>query len=92
MPGMDVEILETLRRQWAEEAGKRTQGSEPNLPRSFAMDMYASVCRAHMECFGTTREDLAVVASKNHKHSVTNPYAHYRKPLTVEEVLAARPE
>jgi acetyl-CoA acetyltransferase len=89
--GMDVEILETLRSQWAGEAGKQPQGSGSNLPRSFAMDMYASVCRAHMECFGTTQEDLAVVASKNHNHSVSSPYAHYRKPLTVEAVLAGRP-
>jgi acetyl-CoA acetyltransferase len=44
-----------------------------------------------MEAFGTTQEDLAVVASKNHNISAHNPYAQYRKPMTVEEILAARP-
>ncbi len=89
--GMDVEILETLRAQWAEESQTQVKAKGSNLPRSFAMDMYANVCRTHMDAFGTTQEDLAVVASKNHRHSVHNPYAQYRKPLTVEEVLAGRP-
>jgi acetyl-CoA acetyltransferase len=90
--GMDVEILEDLRTRWAEEA-RRFGGGQGggNAPRSFAMDMYASICRAHVEAFGTTQEDLAVVASKNHNHSVHNPYAQFRKPMTVEEIMAARP-
>lgn len=88
--GMDVESLDILRSQWGEEGAKRPSESGPELPRSFAMDMYASICRAHMECFGTTREDLAVVASKNHNHSVANPHAHFKKPMSVEDVLAGR--
>jgi acetyl-CoA acetyltransferase len=43
-----------------------------------------------MDAFGTTQEDLAVIASKNHNNSVHNPYAQYRKPMTVEEVLSGR--
>jgi acetyl-CoA acetyltransferase len=43
-----------------------------------------------MAIYGTTQRDLAVVASKNHNHSVNNPYAQYRKPMNVEEVLAGR--
>ncbi len=92
--GMDVEILAELQAQWAEEearfggdAGETAQA----LPKTVAMDMYASHCRTHMEAFGTTQHDLAVVASKNHMNSVHNPYAQYRKPMTVEEVMAARP-
>ena len=64
---------------------------ENNAPRSFAMDMYASTCRTHIELFGTTQRDLAVVASKNHNNSVHNPLAQYQKPMTVEEVMAGRP-
>jgi acetyl-CoA acetyltransferase len=90
--GMDMEIIEDLRRKWKEEAKKfRSQDRANNMPRSFAMDMYADKCRAHMTAFGTTQGDLAVVASKNHNHSVHSPYAQYRKPMTVEEVLAGRP-
>lgn len=58
--------------------------------RSVFMDVYASLTRAHMRRFGTTREQLAAVAAKNHAHSVHNPYAQFRKPLTVEEILSAR--
>ena len=89
--GMDVEILETLRIQWAEEARRLSEvGKDENKLRSFAMDMYASMCRVHMEQFGTTQEDLAVVASKNHNHSVHNPFAQYQKAMTVDEILAGR--
>jgi acetyl-CoA acetyltransferase len=90
--GMDMEILEEDRARWAAEAkkiGKEDFGA--GKQRSFAMDMYASICRAHMDTFGTTQEDLAYIAAKNHNHSVHNPYAQYRKPMTVEEILAGRP-
>lgn len=90
--GMDMEIIEDLRRRWTEEAEREGQCGDARLemPRSFAMDMYASHCRLHMETFGTTQRDLAIVAAKNHNHSVHNPYAQYRKPMTVDEVLAGR--
>jgi acetyl-CoA acetyltransferase len=89
--GMDMEIVEELRKRWSEEAKKfETHGNGEDMPRSFAMDMYASICRAHIEAFGTTQRDLAVVASKNHYHSVHNPYAQFRKPFSVEEIISAR--
>ena len=91
--GMDMEVLEELKRKWSEEAKRFGGGQEAGeeLPRSFAMDMYAKICRAHIQAFGTTQRDLAVVASKNHAHSVHSPYAQFRKPMSVEEVLAGRP-
>jgi acetyl-CoA acetyltransferase len=90
--GMDVETLEELRIRWAEKARKfGDQGKEGDTGRrTIAMDMYANHCRVHMDAFGTTQEDLAVIASKNHNSSVDNPYAQYRKPMTVEEVLSGR--
>ncbi len=36
-----------------------------------------------------TREDLARVAVKNHRHGALNPKAHLRRLLTLEQVLAA---
>src|SRR5260370_1360614 len=59
--------------------------------RSVFMDIYAAMTRAHMRLFGTTQEQLAHVSSKNHGHAVHNPKAHFRKAMTVEEVLARRP-
>ena len=59
--------------------------------RSVFMDVYAAFARFHMARFGTTRAQIAAVCAKNHGHSVHNPRAQYRRPFTVEEVLAARP-
>ncbi|WP_226553881.1 thiolase family protein [Celeribacter naphthalenivorans] len=58
--------------------------------RSVFMDIYSAMARFHMKTFGTTEEQIAAVASKNHWHSQFNPKAQYRFPLTVEEVLADR--
>ena len=58
--------------------------------RTKFMDIYAALCRAHMARFGTTQRQLAIVASKNHDHSVHNEKCHFRKAMTVEQVLASR--
>lgn len=44
-----------------------------------------------MRTTDVTREDLADVAVKNHRHSVHNPNAMYRKEFSREEVLGSRP-
>ena len=58
---------------------------------SVFMDVYAAFAKHHMAAYGTTRDHLAHVASKNHRHSVDNPRAQFRKPFSVEDVLSARP-
>ena len=45
----------------------------------------------HMHRYGTTEEQLAKVAVKNHEHGVMNPKAHFQKRITVQEVLSSRP-
>ncbi|OZF26122.1 thiolase family protein [Rhodococcus sp. 14-2483-1-2] len=65
---------------------------EPDVGRrSVFMDIYAAMARSHMRQYGTTQEQIAAVAAKNHLHAVSNERAHYRKPMTVNEVLAGRP-
>lgn len=59
--------------------------------RSVFMDIYASLARLHMKTFGTTQRQIAAVAAKSHVHSTRNPLAQFQYPLTIEEVLAARP-
>jgi acetyl-CoA acyltransferase len=56
--------------------------------RSVFMDIYSAQARFHMKQFGTTVEQIAGVAAKNHWHSQWNPFAQYRHPMTVAEVLA----
>ena len=45
----------------------------------------------HMHKYGTTEEQLAKVAVKNHEHGVLNPKAHFQKRISVSEVLASKP-
>ncbi|CAG9182230.1 hypothetical protein LMG23992_04692 [Cupriavidus laharis] len=66
-------------------------GSESDRPYSRFMAIYAALCRHHMKTYGTTQRQIAAVSAKNHQHSVHNPYSQFRKPLSVEEVLAAPP-
>ncbi|MEE9196904.1 MAG: thiolase domain-containing protein, partial [bacterium] len=53
--------------------------------------LFALIARRHMHEFGTTREDLAAVAVKNHAHGQLNPNAHLQKEITLQEALDARP-
>lgn len=55
-----------------------------NLPA-----LYAIIARLHMHEFGTTEEDLAKIAVKNHKNAVHNPKAQFRKEIKVEDVLSS---
>lgn len=50
---------------------------------------YALYATAHMTRFGTTEEDLALVAVKNHKYAVMNPIAHLHNKVTVDDVLSS---
>jgi acetyl-CoA C-acetyltransferase len=49
--------------------------------------LYALMARAHMEKYGTTREQLAMVAVKNHYNGSLNPLAQYPFKVSVETVL-----
>ena len=49
--------------------------------------LYAMMARAYMERYGLTREELAAVPVKNHKHAINNPNAQYPSTLTIEGVL-----
>ncbi|MBW2529496.1 MAG: thiolase domain-containing protein [Deltaproteobacteria bacterium] len=52
---------------------------------------YAMFANAHMHKYGTTREQLLQVAVKNHFYGARNPYALFRKEITVEKALASDP-
>ncbi|MFF9347417.1 lipid-transfer protein [Streptomyces sp. NPDC014734] len=52
--------------------------------------IFGNAAREHMDRYGTTEAQLAAVGAKNHRHSVNNPYAQFRAPYTVDEVLAAK--
>jgi acetyl-CoA acetyltransferase len=50
---------------------------------------FALLTRRLMQDHGLTAEDLARVAVKNHGNAALNPYAQFRKPRTLEQVLAS---
>ncbi len=49
--------------------------------------LYAMLARAHMARYGTTREQLADVAVKNHRHGLKNPHAQFHLDIDVDAVL-----
>jgi len=65
--------------------------SAPGEGRSIFMDAYAMNARWHMNKYGSTQRQMALVCAKNHRHGSLNPLAQYRNSMTVEEVLADRP-
>ncbi|RLE32088.1 thiolase domain-containing protein, partial [Candidatus Acetothermia bacterium] len=70
------------------------KGGDPMWEYPFGMTFpgyYALIARAHMARYGTTAEQLALVAVKNHRYANLNPYAHMHKEITVEDVLRSRP-
>ena len=66
-------------------------GTTSDKPFSKFMEIYAAMCRQHMKAWGTTQRQIAAVSAKNHTHSVHNPFSQFRKPFTIEEILAAPP-
>jgi acetyl-CoA acetyltransferase len=79
----------------AEQMTKKIKGLIPieegaNLQVDMGMVMpafFALMAMRHMEEYGTTREQLAQVSVKNHKHGALNPFAQYQKEVTLDEVL-----
>ena len=89
---VDVELMQALLDglQKSAAAGGAAQGaSGAGEKRSMFMDIYAAVARAHMQRYGTTAEQFAMVSAKNSRHGAMNPRAQFREALTVEQVLAA---
>jgi len=100
LAGMDVEVAAEEATRFAQEDRKRKEreakekGIElpPEKPggHSAFMDWYAMGARMHMEHYGTTQRQLAIIAAKNHNNSTVNPLAQYTFPQTVEQVLEDR--
>lgn len=53
--------------------------------------LFAMIAHRHMYEYGTTREQMAAVAVKNHGNGAKNPYAHMRKIITMEQALNGKP-
>ncbi len=101
MAGTDVEETEARMARWREEEQKRKEQqkaeNKTEAPpekaggHSVFMDFYAAGARRHMERYGSTQRQLAVIAAKAHNNSALNPLAQYTFPMTVEQVMEDRP-
>lgn len=96
--GTDVTNVPSMTEAWVkrlQELGIETSAEDvvdpKNYTRSPMMDMYAYMIRWHMKAFGTTQQQLALIASKNHWHGSMNPKAQYQIEMSVEDVLTDRP-
>ncbi|MGC0364432.1 sterol carrier protein 2 [Rhodococcus sp. 27YEA15] len=70
-----------------DETVDRRRGAEPDSP--VAPRYFGNAGLEHMERFGTAPETFAQIAVKARKHAAGNPYAVFRNPVTVEEVMAS---
>ena len=74
----------------ARSAGAMAQGTTLAKFGFMFVALYSMQLRRWMERTGVTQEQFARVAVKNSYNGSLNPYAQFRKPLTLEEVLNSR--
>ena len=53
--------------------------------------LYAMIATKHMNDYGTTREQLAQVAVKNHANGALNPNAQFKREISIDAVINAPP-
>lgn len=72
--------------------GGRGQGISPEgiLGSGLMPAVFGQAGVEHMRKYGTTFEQFAKVAVKNHKHSMANPYSQYQVEMSLEDVMNAR--
>ena len=86
---VDVEVMQQIMSQMAAASKKNGGEGGAGESRSMFMDLYAMAARDHMRRYGSTKEQFARVAVKNHYHGSLNPHAQYRERYTLEEILAS---
>jgi len=82
---------------WEKNSESDTTGAintafDPILDRPFfagAIAGLAVMAQTYAHVHGATRRDAARVAVRDRRHACLNPYAHLRKEITIEEVLAS---
>ncbi len=64
-------------------------GGHPVMGTASAPAVFALAATRAMQVWGWTREDFARVAVKNHDNGADHPKAHFRKRVSVEQVLGS---
>lgn len=55
-------------------------------PSPLTAQLFGNAAKEHMNKYGTTKDHLAKIAYKNHKHSTNNPYSQFQKEYSMEEI------
>jgi acetyl-CoA acyltransferase len=55
-----------------------------------APQIFGNAGREHMERYGTTQQQFARIAEKNHRHSANNPDAQFQDVYSLEQILDSR--
>lgn len=71
-------------------AGASDEEWEASLGVTFP-SLYAMIAREHMYRFGTSREQLSMIAVKNHKHASMNKLAQFPKELSLSDAVNSSP-
>ncbi len=66
---------------------RHIRGWDEKIP--MAPQLFAAAGREYRERHGTRPETFARISEKARRHAANNPYAIFRQPLTVEEILAS---
>lgn len=70
-----------------EEVALGQPGADPAAP--IAAQLFGGAGVAHMERYGTKPETFGRISVKARKHAANNPFAVFRDPVTLDEVMAS---
>ncbi|MGC8605382.1 MAG: thiolase family protein [Desulfomonilaceae bacterium] len=86
--GIDRLDKDRLVAEYRDVATQCGRNFEIGADHTIFMDTYAMQACWHMQEWGTTQEQIAIAASKNHYNGSLNPKAQYQFEVPVEKVLA----
>ncbi|MDY0012571.1 MAG: lipid-transfer protein [Rhodocyclaceae bacterium] len=75
--------------QRLDDATRLSRGFDAQVPPGF--QYFGGAGAEYMEKYGVTAELFGKVSVKARNHAIRNPYALFSDPLTLEQVMAARP-
>ena len=86
---IDVELMQKTLDDMKKATKDTGEKAGAGKSRSMFMDFYAEFARSHMRKYGTTKEQYAGIAAKNHTNGSLNPHAQFQTPRSVEDILAS---
>lgn len=69
--------------------GRSQQNRRQSSCIRIAPRMFSNAAQEYFDTYGASKNHLAMIAAKNHKHSTKNPYSQFRNGWSVDEVHIA---